>query len=210
VNNFQEGYYKAENNVREDVSMMVFKRKQIVVLSLVLMIVVAGYLQYSYKKSGESLNAGNSSDKPGEAVYVDTSVVSEENMTDAVSQEKEASKQANDFFTQSKLEKEITRSKDEDALKEITKDVNANAEAKSKAYDQMMGIVSNNEKEMRIEILIKQRGYSDALVLLGEDESMDITIKSPTLNSQQVAQVVDIASRQANVNIKNIKVKNIY
>jgi len=190
--------------------MMVFKRKQIVVLSLVLMIVVAGYLQYSYKKSGESLNAGNSSDKPGEAVYVDTSVVSEENMTDAVSQEKEASKQANDFFTQSKLEKEITRSKDEDALKEITKDVNANAEAKSKAYDQMMGIVSNNEKEMRIEILIKQRGYSDALVLLGEDESMDITIKSPTLNSQQVAQVVDIASRQANVNIKNIKVKNIY
>ncbi len=210
MNNFQEGYYKAENNVREDVSMMVFKRKQIVVLSLVLMIVVAGYLQYSYKKSGESLNAGNSSDKPGEAVYVDTSVVSEENMTDAVSQEKEASKQANDFFTQSKLEKEITRSKDEDALKEITKDVNANAEAKSKAYDQMMGIVSNNEKEMRIEILIKQRGYSDALVLLGEDESMDITIKSPTLNSQQVAQVVDIASRQANVNIKNIKVKNIY
>ena len=36
--------------------MMVFKRKQIVVLSLVLMIVVAGYLQYSYNKNGESVS----------------------------------------------------------------------------------------------------------------------------------------------------------
>jgi len=39
--------------------MMVLKRKQIVVLSLILMIVVAGYLQYSYNNSGSS---GNDSD----------------------------------------------------------------------------------------------------------------------------------------------------
>jgi len=60
--------------------MMVLKRKQIVVLSLILMIVVAGYLQYSYNNSGSS---GNDSDdisvsqfdeeteSLGEAWYVD-------------------------------------------------------------------------------------------------------------------------------------------
>ncbi len=50
--------------------MMVFKRKQIVVLSLVLMIVVAGYLQYSYKKSSISVNSKDN-EKLGEAVYVE-------------------------------------------------------------------------------------------------------------------------------------------
>jgi len=65
--------------------MMVLKRKQIVVLSLILMIVVAGYLQYSYNNSGSS---GNDSDdisvsqfdeeteSLGEAWYVDNTTES--------------------------------------------------------------------------------------------------------------------------------------
>jgi len=64
--------------------MMVLKRKQIVVLSLILMIVVAGYLQYSYNNSGSS---GNDSDdisvsqfdeeteSLGEAWYVDNTTI---------------------------------------------------------------------------------------------------------------------------------------
>ena len=51
--------------------MMVFKRKQIVILALILMIVVAGYLQYSYRQGSTSANTEG---KLGEAVYVDNEI----------------------------------------------------------------------------------------------------------------------------------------
>jgi stage III sporulation protein AH len=186
--------------------MMVFKRKQIVVLSLVLMIVVAGYLQYTYKKSSSSATADKDNTKVGEAVYVGNNSAVSGKASNSV----QASKQANDFFKSAMLDKEMTRSKDTDALKEITLDANATTTAKSKAYDQMMKIISNSEKEMSIENLIKGRGYSDVLVLFGEDQSMDIYIKTQSLTQQQVAQISDIASRQANVDITKITVKNIF
>jgi len=185
--------------------MMVFKRKQVVVLSLVLMIVIAGYLQYSYKKSGSSVAIDKDNSKIGEAVYVGNNSSVSENSNAA-----QASKQANNFFSSAALDKEMTRSKDTDALKEITLDKNATAVAKSKAYNQMMNIISNSEKEMSIENLIKGRGFNDVLVLFGEDNSMDIYIKTQSLTEQQVAQISDIASRQAKVEITSIHVKNIF
>lgn len=37
--------------------MMVFKRKQIIILALILLIVVAGYLQYSYRQGNTSADS---------------------------------------------------------------------------------------------------------------------------------------------------------
>ena len=76
--------------------MMVLKRKQVVVLSLILMIIVAGVLQYSYNKSSTSVNewddisVDNSYEdiaieeteeddvRLGEAVYVDRELMDED------------------------------------------------------------------------------------------------------------------------------------
>lgn len=193
--------------------MVVFKRKQVVVLSLVLMIIVAGYLQYSYKKSSVSTSAKDGS-KLGEAVYVDNKD-SEANAKDSAKDTKttkdtSASKQANDYFTQAKLEKEITRGKDTDALKAITVDQNATKDAKAKAYEQMMKIVSNSEKELAIETLLKEKGFNEALVLFGDDGSVDVVVKVPALTSANTAQITDIVTRQAKVSAADLHIKNIY
>ena len=78
--------------------MMVLKRKQVVVLSLILMIIVAGVLQYSYNKSSTSVNewddisVDNSYEdiaieeteeddvRLGEAVYVDRELMDEDTL----------------------------------------------------------------------------------------------------------------------------------
>lgn len=204
--------------------MMVFKRKQIVVLSLVLMIVVAGYLQYSYKKSSVTVG-GNDNSKIGEAVYVESNDPTakdqkdQKDQKDKTNQNKKdtkassisASKQANDFFAQAKLDKEVTRSKEEDSLKAITEDTKVTKEAKAKAYDQMVKMIGNSEKEMKVETLVKKMGFSDVVALFGDDGSLDIVVKSQTLTSSQVAQITDIASRQANVSdLDKIHIKNIF
>ncbi|MCX7843265.1 MAG: SpoIIIAH-like family protein [Clostridia bacterium] len=199
--------------------MMVFKRKQIVVLSLVLMIIFAGYLQYSYKKSSMSVS-GKDNGRLGDAVYVDSEKDASaaglnekkenKNIKDKNTKAAAASKQANDFFAQAKLDKEITRSKAIDDLKSISNDPNASKEAKAKAYDHRMKIVQNNDREMRIETLLRDKGFSEVVALFGDDGSVDIVVKAPSLNSADAAKIADIVTRHANVDMTKLHIKNIY
>lgn len=197
--------------------MVVFKRKQIVVLALILMIVVAGYLQYSYKQG--STSASRDSGKLGEAVYVDNQMENESfdqadqsKKGDMIDKKKDvsASKLANDFFAQAKMDKDMSRSKSNDSLKAITEDTNASKETRAEAYDEMMALVDNADKEMRIETLIREKGFSDAIALFADDGSIDIIVKTPSLTTAQTAQIADIVSRQAKVAIESIHIKNLF
>ena len=193
--------------------MMVFKRKQIVVLSLVLMIVVAGYIQYNYKKSSIA-TSGKDSGKLGEAVYVGTkdsgTSAGKSDSNTKTPKSSDASQKATDYFTQARLDKQITQSKDNDVLKEIADDTNSTKEVRAMAQQEIIKIVNNTEKEMKIETLVKQKEFEDVLALFGEDGSLDIVVKSPNLTSAQTAQIVDIVTRQAKVPVLNIQIKNIY
>lgn len=218
--------------------MMVFKRKQVVVLSLILMIIVAGVLQYSYNRSSTSgnewddISIGNSYEnvaidltededdvRIGEAVYVDIGLMEEDTYVKDDEDEKadgenaeneqalQASQDANDFFAQAKINREVTRSRDQDVLKEISQDATSSEELKKNAQHLMMDIIGNSEKEMRIETLIKEKGFKDVVVLFGSDGSVDVVVKAPSLTSVQVAQIADITSRHAEVDIKDIYVR---
>ncbi len=193
--------------------MMVFKRKQIVILALILMIVVAGYLQYSYRQGTTS----TSSDL-GEAVYVDNEVENEslagtdQEPSDnaAVQKNVTASKMANDFFAESKMEKETSRSKNSESLKAITEDINASKETKAEAYEKMIALSDNADKEMRIETLINKLGFADSFVLFADDGSVDIVVKTPSLSTSQTAQITDVVTRQAEVDVVDIHIKTMF
>jgi len=229
--------------------MMVFKRKQIVVLSLVLMLVVAGYLQYSYRKGDTSVNNSDSS-RLGEAVYVDSEFAVSDGVkeTDKSKDKKEdskdvkednkakdsdktsdkdnsksndednkktsanlvASKEANDYFAKAKIDKEVSRGRSSDTLKAIADDPSLTKEARTKAYEKVTRMAENSDREMRIENLIKKNGFNDAIAFFADDGSVDIVIKAPNLSSSQTAQIYDIVSRQANLDIDDIRIKNIF
>ncbi len=205
--------------------MVVFKRKQIVALSLVLMIVIAGYLQYSYKKSSVSVfetEDVNSEPQLGEAVYVENNMLAEEDIADSFESSTEvieksdnineilASKEANDFFLQAKLNREISRGKDKETLQEIAGNSSASNELKSQVNEHMEKLTYNSDMEMRIEALLQGKGFSDAVVLLASDGSLDIVVKAPTLSDLEVAQITNIASRQANIDIDKIYISKKY
>ncbi len=193
----------------------VIKRRQIIILALVVMIVVAGYIQYSYKKSGFS-QTDSDAGKLGEAVYVDNQDFLESVNLEGQAKDKDksvekvvtASKEAEDYFAQTKLEKEITRSKDVDNFRSIVEDEKASAEVQEEAYSKMMTLIDSSDREMRIEALIKKQGFDDVIALFADNGSVDIIVKVPNLTASQVAQIMDIVNRQANVEIENIIVKN--
>jgi stage III sporulation protein AH len=209
--------------------MKVFKRKQIVILSLIMLILVAGYLQYSYKKSNITTDTQNVGKSTGDSVFVDNSKTTDNTQSTVKTQQTKdtntkdnkdkssdssgkdtASKKANDYFAQTKLDLETERSKDMETLNAITKDTNADAQSKKSAYEKVMKLTELSEKEAKMAALIKQKEFSDVIVIANEDGYVDVTVKSPTLTSSQVAKIADIVSRQMNITLNKIRVKNIY
>lgn len=234
--------------------MMVFKRKQIVVLSLVMMIVIAGYLQYSYKRSSISVSEIADSDSPrlGEAVYVDNSEVidsevaektEDSNKKDSKKEDSkkedskkddnkkedskeddskkddnkkedkktvQASKEANSFFAQAKMDRDVTRGKNKDELQSIVENPESNKELRTQANAKMLDIIGKSDKETSIESLIMEIGFSDAVALIADDKSIDIVIKAQNLSEAEVAQISDIASRQANIDIAKVHIRPIF
>lgn len=195
--------------------MMVFKRKQIVILALILMIVVAGYLQYSYRQGSTSADTES---KLGEAVYVDNEIQDEglagadQGTADNITAQKNvvASKMANDFFAESKMDKETSRSKSNESLKAIADDTNASKEARETANDKMIALTETADKEMRIEVLINKLGFADSFVLFADDGSVDIVVKTPSLSTSQTAQITDVVTRQAKVTVEDIHIKTMF
>ncbi|NLH95737.1 MAG: SpoIIIAH-like family protein [Clostridiaceae bacterium] len=196
--------------------MMVFKRKQIIILALILLIVVAGYLQYSYRQGNTS---ADSEGRLGEALYVDNEIYNEgmagsdPGLADAGFGDQvnvTASKMANDYFIQAKLDKEQSRSEAADSLKAIVEDVTASPEVREEAHNRMIALAETAEKESRIEILINKMGFEDSFILFADNGSVDIVVKTPSLTSSQAAQITDIVMRQADVDVEDIHISTMF
>ena len=170
--------------------MVLLKKRQMISLSLIAMIVVAGYLQYNGKKNTQ---VASNEEAVGQKVYVSASMDKEKK---------------EDFFTKTKLERDIARGQNKEILQEISLDKNATDEVKKSAYKQMLKLVSDKEKETKIETMVKEIGFNNVIAILGDDESLDIIVKSPQLNSNLATQIASIGKRYANVSMSNIHVKS--
>lgn len=170
--------------------MVILKKRQIISLSLLAMVAVSLYLQYSNKGK---VNVISSDDTYGQKVYVSA---------DTNEKEKE------DFFAKTKLERDIQRGQNKEILEEISLDKNASEDVKNNAYKQMLKLVSNKEKETKIETMVKELGFSNVIAILSDNDNLDIIVKAPQLTSNTVAKIANIAKRYANVNISNIHIKS--
>lgn len=191
------------------------KRKQIVVLGLVLVIISVGILQYNYNSSGESakldlaLDQGTDlEDIPGAAVYVenaDTAVIDK-----AVAQ----AEQAVGFFAEARMERDKARSKQKDELKVLAQAADGTIATSTgmkslEAQEQLLAIIKRAEAESTVETLVKQKGFEDALAYMSDTNNVDVIVKASSLTSQDVAQISDIVVRHADVTMDRITVKNV-
>ncbi len=187
--------------------MKFLQRKQIVVLSLVLMLVIAGYLQISYN---QHYSTAEDPAQSGDAVYVDSLGISTGEIADTEQEAVTASKETNNYFAQTKMDRERSRDEDIETIKSITADELATKEAKSKAQEKMLKLVEINKKEANIESLIKGKGFSDAIALFADDGSVDIIVKAPAISKADAAKIADIVVRQGNVSFDKVIIKSMY
>lgn len=160
---------------------MVLKKKTIIILTLVVLIVAAGYVSTKY---GKVIKVDN-----GKGTTKQTETV---NKTDAVT----SSLTATGYFIDVKLGRENQRTVDKQTLTELINNTNTSKEAKKKAEDQLLNLVNISEKEMIIEALIKAKGFDDAVVFLSQD-SANVTVKSKEVKTELVNQIKNIVCKES-------------
>ncbi len=186
-------------------------KKQILVIALVLVIITAGVLQYTYGTSGFSAGK-DPEERLGEAVYVDNinGEVADtlKDTTESEGNETVANAESGDYFAQARLDREKIRSRQKEELQEMTSE-NEGGESVSKAQDEYLKLIKRSEIEATIESLVKQRGFQDVVVILGTNGSVDLVVKADSLSQAETAQISDIVIRHAGAEMDDIHIKNM-
>ncbi len=170
---------------------MIFKRKQLSLIMLALLVCVAGYINFLYDNN----NATETSEGyMGEAKLVG-------NMG-------ENSYEEDDFFSSARLERESGRSKSIETFNTIINNENSDVATKETAQRGILELADNTETETVIENLIKARGFQDAVCYINNSQA-NVVVKAESLDEIQVAIITEIVTEQTAIPPEKIKVVEI-
>jgi hypothetical protein len=184
---------------------MKVNKKQIVMLTLTLVVCVAVYLNWRFLQndatdpnattpvSNEVTDTENQDDGKvlGEAKYVDGSGES-----------------VDEYFTQSRLTRQQSKDDAIELLKTVVNSDESSAESKEKANNEIVSIANSTEKEGIIENLIKAKGFNDCVVFISSD-SVNVVVSTSGLTAEQAAQIKEIVVSQTDVSPSGIKIVEI-
>ncbi len=214
---------------------MILKKKEIIAASLVVLIGVAGYLNWSYQdtirvQDGESyIETGK---KLGEAQYVNSPQEMEENTQEGENTDSEAasSQEGNNeqeeteqteqtaqteqtegegnYFEQARMNKETSRSKSLEILNQTAENENFDAEIRQKAGDKILAVANNVQKESEIESIAQSKGYSEICVYV-DDNSANIMVRKDGFCDEDVVKLTAVATEQLGISAQNIKIVEV-
>lgn len=111
------------------------------------------------------------------------------------------------YFSTAKLTREQTRAKNTERLMDIISDANTSQKLKDKASDKLMELTAIAEKESSTEILLEAKGFSGAVVSIGDD--VDVIVNSTSLTDQDKAIIEDVVMRKTGFDAEKIVITNV-
>lgn len=199
-----------------------FKKNQIMIAALAVMIAVAGYLNYSgtiFDEQGEAKEASNelanqelldisledgTLETDGDIESLDHDLAEVDTEVDGTPGEAVlTSGTASGIVAEAKVTREQVRAKNKEMLLEIIDNENLSDAQKQDAVEQMIAMTELAEKEVTVETLLASKGFTEVVVSLTSDTA-DIVVKSEELTDANRAQIEDIVSRKAEISPENI------
>ncbi len=193
--------------------MMIIRKKSIILASLMLLLVIVVIVNYNFNREVAVENpdgditfveGDDSTSEEAEAPEQELTLDSEDSGELDI-EASGANLAGTSFFIQSRLDRDKNRSFYIETLDGIVGDEQIDAEVRKMAQQEMIALIKKSETERIIENLIKAKGFKDALVIMS-DASVNVIVNSEQLTAAQVAQIKDIVSREADVNIDKIKI----
>lgn len=195
--------------------MKILKNNQIIIYVIALMLVTAGYLNYTAQTDRTietSSDAGvintNEIADIGDAKLVNSDDIVENNQVDENEISKETSSNISDeYFAKSKLERDTMYSQMLASYQSILDNSNSSETQKQTASKEISQINNTKNKIMICENLINTKGFTNSVIFVNGD-SISVIIESEELAQEQIAQVQNIISRELGAEINNIHITN--
>ncbi len=151
------------------------KKKIIVIVSMVLLLVATGCLNYflTVKTASGDGNLDNSTPTATTPTELD-------------------------FFASYREDRELTRAQKILYLNEIISSEVSSAEAIVSAEDNRLQVIDMMDKELVLEGLIKASGFEDCIVSFGNDDVVNVVVKAAEISDIQMIQIVDIVVSGSN------------
>ena len=213
--------------------MKIIKRNQIIILVIALMLVSAGYLNYTSNLKNNIIATSvqeNSIEYAGigDAKLVSSNgiieniddtamvtnnltnenIITKEN-TETISTETSSKidKEAQEYFSSSRLNREKMYSQMIESYQKILENESIGEEQKAIAQTEIQNINQIKNRIMICENLIKTKGIED-LVIFVNDKSISAVIRTEKLEQDQIAQIQNIIAREMQTEITNIHISN--
>lgn len=205
--------------------MKILKRNQLIILVISLMLVTAGYLNFTntnYTESSTNLVA-----ELGDATLVSNNEVekTEENIVENKEEDYKNEEEGNvventeiveqnqtvetvqedTYFSKSKFERENIYSQMLETYQEIYNNANSTSEQKEEAIEEIAKINKIRNAIMIAENLVIAKGFED-IVIFANDNSVSVIIKAEELQPEQIAQIQNIISRELEVGAEIINI----
>ena len=201
-----------------------FKKNQLIITALAVMIAIAGYLKYSDSMiDSKQLAAASTTadelivsdeiemDISAEDIYASTGITEEAVEEVAETSDTEpgeavftsANMATGTFASEAKLSRDQTRAKNTESLLQIINSDVVSEAQKQSAIDQMLELTDISERETGAETLLAAKGFEDVVVSISEGK-VDVVINQSEISDVQRAQIEDVITRKTGIPPENI------
>ena len=214
----------------------IMKKNQVVILALALMLMTAGYMNYTNNHENENLLLA----QLGDAKLVSTNVMEnntisqnettetnntvqnetteeiiDANNVQTTNEEQNTTIETSsnnpeaddDYFTKSKLERETMYSQMSETYQKILENEKIPSDQKDIAENEIKNINDKKNAIMITENLLKTKGFEDAVIFIN-DPSVNVVLKQNNLDTKQIAQIQNIIQRELKTEIENIHISS--
>ncbi len=174
----------------------VFGKSQIALA--VMVVALAGAVWLNMRYSGETAEAsGDTSSKfLGSTSYVNG---------EAEGNSGEISDPVAVYFNRLRADRLKAREEAYSTIEATVKNAEVSEDAKKASLDKATALALRGEKESAIETLLKAKGFSSAIAVIG-DEDVNVIVESAALETAQTLQIQDAALSQTDFTAKDIKI----
>lgn len=192
------------------------KKGSVAIYVLALMLVTAGYWNYISKETQtlETVSMGqsnqntentqntvtNNDENLGDATLVNSNDVVTETNSKTENQDNK-----DDYFEESKLSRDTMYSQTLETYQEILNNTNVSEEQKAIVTQEITELNKEKNAIMICENLITTKGFEDCVIFVNVD-SISVIIKAEELQTDEIAQIQNIVSREMSAEVENIHI----
>ena len=213
----------------------IFKKNEIVIYAIALMLVTAGYFNYSTSIKNDSLEVSsneignvNKESEIGDARLVNSNDINEEenkeaessidvaisteesneeiDTSEATEETSSAPDESSNYFANSRLERETRFASMISTYTKILEDSSISETQKAIAMQEITKINNSKNAISVCENLLSTKGFTNSLILVNNDSINVVVQKEKKLEKSEVAQIQNIISREFSIDLDKIHI----